>query len=234
MVEQDPKDGTERYINAKGVRSWRRNKGRKPSPRPPVFTEDQINNLAPITEDELSEAFGGIDIRNMQRGQNSMKKRRNSKFKPRNMDVMIRRSKAMELLRAGKSYWEISQYKALGYKSARDVENDMVRLFNQLLAEPAQHVLALQLARLDRIMQVLWPTITDQHGELRDRNYAIREFFNAMEMRNNLLGLNKPQEMIHTSQDMLDREWARLAEEYQHERKMLEAVEREEAEIDAE
>jgi hypothetical protein len=201
----------DRIVEEDGVVRYTR-EGRSPRKAPSAqgrkLSDEQIDDLAPISEDDLSNALGGVSIRNLNAGKTLGQRKRRSLGSPRSLDALLRRAKALELRRAGFTWQEIADRKSLGYTTPRHVQRDVMRLLSQLIDQPAQEVIALELSRLDAITQALWQNV--RNGDLP----ATDRLFMAMRMRQELLGLHKIniEHSVVTVSD-LDREIARLTVE---------------------
>lgn len=195
-----------------GVVRYRRppevQKRNAPSPRGRTLTDEQIDGLAPIAEEDLSRALGTMSVDNILKGKTQGYKKRNGLGRSRSLDIMLRRAKALELRRAGFTWQEIANRKSLGYNSARNAQRDVHRLLQQMIDTPAKEVLALELSRLDAITQALWTNV--RNGDLA----AIDRIYAAMRMRHTLLGLDQINinHSVVTVTD-LDREIERLTSE---------------------
>lgn len=96
-----------------------------------------------------------------------------------------RRVRALELRKQGLSYREIAQ--KTGYASAASARRAVLSLLRRVLREPAEAVRDLELARLDKLLQSLWPrAVFDGDLGAVDRILAI------MRRRAELLGLDAP------------------------------------------
>lgn len=171
-----------------GVVRWKRPPGvqkrNAPSPKGRTLSDEQIDGTEEITEDELSRALGGMSVDNLMRNKSHSYKKRNGLGRPKSLDVMLRRAKALELRRAGFTWQEIANRKVLGYSSARAVQRDVARLLSQMIDVPAREVLGVELSRLDAITQALWSNV--RSGDLA----SIDRVFTAMRHRAELLGLH--------------------------------------------
>lgn len=159
--------------------------------------------------EEWRQTLSTMGVANMSRKRGYGNARRHSVSNPRNIDVALRRAKALELRRAGYSYEEISRVKSLGYTGVAQVSKDMQRLFQQMLDEPAKDVLALELSRLEAVIRYLWQQV--RNGDLP----AMDRLFHAMKIKHNLLGLNRPIQHQMVSSDTMDAEIQRLTGELQ-------------------
>lgn len=207
-----PKAGSESYLDSDGnVRyRWdRKNNQRKASTLPDILTEEQLTGEESISEQEWRQVLErmGMAESNRTKGKNARQKRRNSNKTPKGIDVTMRRAKALELRRAGYSYEEIARVPSLGYKQAGHVQQDLSKLYSQMLDEPAKDVLALELSRLEAVVRYVWQQVRE--GELP----AIDRLLTAMRIKHQLLGLNKPIQHEVVTTDHLDNEVERLTRE---------------------
>lgn len=172
------------------------------------MSDRQIDGLDEIDDTDLSAALGTMSVDNLMKGKTHGYKKRHGAGRPRNLDILLRRAKALELRRAGFTWQDISNRKALGYKDARQAQRDVHRLLQQMIDTPAREVLALELSRLDAITQVLWNAV--RQGDLA----SIRELMQSMRMRQDLLGLTKINiQHQHVTVTDLDNEIHRLTRE---------------------
>ena len=101
----------------------------------------------------------------------------------RSPEVALRRAKALNLRRAGKSYPDIAA--ELGYSGAGSASKDVSRALDQVVQEAGKQLIQLERERLDGLLAILWPLA--ERGDVR----AARECVRVMERRARLLGLDK-------------------------------------------
>lgn len=75
--------------------------------------------------------------------------------------------KAFELRKSGAPYERIAE--ALGYKNASTAEAAARRVMKQAYSGDAEELLALELARLDQMLMVLWPKVREGSFQAMDR-----------------------------------------------------------------
>jgi hypothetical protein len=200
----------EKYIDEEGRTRYRRPPGRpiRQTSKSRSLTDEQIEGTAPVDDSQLEQALGGMKLDNLLKNKSQGYKKRHGFGRPRSLDVLLRRAKALELRRAGFTWQEIANRKSLGYSSARNAERDVHRLLQQMIDTPAKEVLALELSRLDAVTQVLWQQV--RGGDLG----AINALFQSMKMRADLLGLNQINiRHEHVTVNDLDQEIERLTKE---------------------
>lgn len=148
--------------------------------------------------------------------------------------VALRRAKVLQMRAAGATYEQILAQFPNDYKSRAAVVQDVQRALMSTVGEPAAELRALESARLDmlwvRAMHVLTKThivvsngqvmyITGTDGVKRPLEddapvlAAVRELRNLSESRRKLLGLDAPAQVQVMSDDSIDAEIRRLAEE---------------------
>jgi hypothetical protein len=102
----------------------------------------------------------------------------------RAVSLTERRRRALELRRAGATYEQIAA--ALGYFDSSGARKAVKKGLRQTLAEPAAELRQLELLRLDRLHETLWPRAVA--GQVR----AIDRVLRIMARRAALLGLDAP------------------------------------------
>lgn len=100
------------------------------------------------------------------------------------IDLAERKRKALELRKAGAGYQEIAD--SLGYANAGGAYKAVRAALRALVKEPAEEVLALELARLDAMLAGIWLDARKGHVLKIDRALKI------MARRADLLGLDAP------------------------------------------
>lgn len=93
-------------------------------------------------------------------------------------------ARALELRKQGKSLQQIAD--ALGYASPSGVHQALTRAIAQTVAEPAADVRALELLRLDSLLERAWRKV--EAGDLAPGDFILR----LMTRRAKLLGLDAP------------------------------------------
>ena len=101
----------------------------------------------------------------------------------RSPEVALRRARALDLRRAGKSYPDIAA--ELGYSGAGSASKDVSRALDQVVQEAGKQLIQLERERLDGLLAILWPRA--ERGDVR----AARECVRVMERRARLLGLDR-------------------------------------------
>ncbi len=91
---------------------------------------------------------------------------------------------ALELRKAGATYDEIAR--RLGYSNRSAARRLVVRALDRTVSEPANELRTLECARLDALLQALWPKAME--GNPRSVEVALQ----VMERRARLLGLDAP------------------------------------------
>ena len=100
------------------------------------------------------------------------------------IDVAERRRKALELRKAGVGFQEIADQ--LGYKDASGAYRAIRAALRAIIKEPAEEVLALELARLDAMLAGIW--LDARKGNVLKIDRALK----IMARRADLLGLDAP------------------------------------------
>jgi hypothetical protein len=103
------------------------------------------------------------------------------------LTAVERQRAALELRKAGKSYEAIAQ--ELGYGGPSSAHNAVKAALRKTLQEPADDLRALEVARMDAMLDGLWPKVLD--GNPRAVEVAIK----VLERRARLLGLDAPQKI---------------------------------------
>jgi len=110
---------------------------------------------------------------------------REGKTSRRKLEVAERRRKVIELRLAGLKYREIfERYPDLGYRSVSAIAQDVTRALDQFVGEPVRELVAVEMARLERLNQALWPRA--MQGDLQ----AIATGVRLSESRRKLSGLD--------------------------------------------
>lgn len=150
-----------------------------------------------------------------------------SKTSPRRVNVALRRAQALQLRADGLTHEEIAQQ--LNYKTRAALTQDLQRAMLAVVAEPAEEVRALELARLDmlwrRAMEVLVRQhVTVSHGKVVQLNgepllddgpvlAAIDRLLRIQERRAKLLGLDAPTRHEVVTLDLIESEIKKLTAE---------------------
>lgn len=98
------------------------------------------------------------------------------------IQAKIRAAKALELRAEGMTFDEIA--KELGYSGRQGAHDAVIRSLKAILREPAEHLITLDLERLDKIWQVHY--LNAQSGDVQ----ALAGCLKIMERRAKLLGLD--------------------------------------------
>ncbi len=101
--------------------------------------------------------------------------------------IALRRKRALDLRVAGASYEQIAAALKLADKS--NARRDILEAIAEITREPAEEVLALELARLDAMFMGLWPEA--RKGD----THAVRAAIRVMDRRAKYLGLDEPDEV---------------------------------------
>jgi hypothetical protein len=107
-----------------------------------------------------------------------------SKTSRRRVAAAERKRQALELRKSGATYAQIRD--AVGYRSTASAYQAVVSALRELTREPAEEVLRLELARLDRLLLAVWPRA------IQGDDRAIRSAVAVLERRAKLLGLDAP------------------------------------------
>jgi AraC-like DNA-binding protein len=102
-----------------------------------------------------------------------------------------RQRQALNARKAGKSYQEIAR--EVGYKSASGAHAAVRLALKKTLQEPADELRKLEIARLDAMLEAVWPQV--EKGDARSVEVALK----IEERRARLLGLDAPSEVDVTS-----------------------------------
>lgn len=117
-----------------------------------------------------------------------------------------RQRRALEMRKAGKSYQAIAE--TLGYASTGGAHKAVHSALTKTLSEPADAVRQLELARLDALLEALWPGATgakaapweeDGRPESEVDVERVDRVLKIMERRAKLLGLDAPTKADVTS-----------------------------------
>jgi hypothetical protein len=98
--------------------------------------------------------------------------------------ALERQRQALELRKAGVGFQQIADQ--LGYGGPSGAFNAVARALQKVIQEPAEAVLALELARLDAMLLGLWPKARAGHASAVDRVLKL------MDRRAKYLGLDAP------------------------------------------
>lgn len=111
-------------------------------------------------------------------------RRSSAKFDAKICDANERTRKALELRKAGATYDQIAAQ--LGYGNRSNAYRAVKEAIHEIIREPAEEVLQLELARLDALLLGCWQKA--KTGDSRAIDRAIR----VMERRSAYLGLDAP------------------------------------------
>lgn len=117
-----------------------------------------------------------------------MPARENTRDKIR-LNAVERQRQALELRRAGTGYEAIAR--AVGYAGPGPAHKAVQSALKRMLAEPAEEVRALELARLDRLQMAHWPRAIGSGGVAPDP-VATATVLRIMERRAKMMGLDAP------------------------------------------
>jgi uncharacterized protein YicC (UPF0701 family) len=126
-----------------------------------------------------------------------------------NPEVIDKERRVLELRRSGITFDVIAE--EVGYASASGAYNAFVRSLKRTLQVPADEVRQIEIDRLDKLQQAMWPQAMEGHPAAIDRIIRI------MERRAKLLGLDAPTKLqqevtVYEVGTDIDREVQRLAE----------------------
>lgn len=105
----------------------------------------------------------------------------------RRIDATERQRQALEYRKAGKDFVTIARL--CGYASKSAAYKAVVTALRDITREPAEEVLALEVARLDAMLDALWPHI---RADGKDMTWCVDRVLKVMERRASLLGLDAP------------------------------------------
>lgn len=112
----------------------------------------------------------------------------------RRIEVAERRRKLLELRKAGMTYQRIVElHPELGYKTRSAAAQDAKRALRDVLDEAARDVLALELSRLDGLLEPVW--VQARKGNLGAVDRALR----IMDRRARFLGLDYADRNVEAS-----------------------------------
>jgi hypothetical protein len=113
-----------------------------------------------------------------------MKKRmsNNAKTSPQTIEAKTRAAKALELRKEGRTFEQIAV--EAGYSCKQSAYDAVKRAILEIIREPAEEVLKIDLERLDAIWQI--PYLNAQSGDVNAVNTCLK----IMERRARLLGLD--------------------------------------------
>lgn len=103
------------------------------------------------------------------------------------LTAVERQRAALELRKAGKSYEAIAR--ELGYGGPSSAHNAVKAALRKTLQEPADDLRALEVARMDAMLDGLWPKV------LAGNPRAVEVAIKVLERRARLLGLDAPQKI---------------------------------------
>lgn len=108
-----------------------------------------------------------------------------SRTSVRRLAAHERQIRALELRRQGKSFPEIAR--ELGYRGVASAYDAVMGALRATLREPAEQVRALELERLDIMLNAVWPAALE--GDIAAQQQVLR----LMDRRARYLGLDAPQ-----------------------------------------
>ena len=108
---------------------------------------------------------------------------KNSSTAPRHILATERRIQALALRKQGLDYAEIAR--RVGYSNRGNAYHAVIQELSQLRHEAGDEVLALELARLDALLNAIWP------AAMKDKNDAVDKVLRIMQRRARLMGLDK-------------------------------------------
>lgn len=121
----------------------------------------------------------------------------------RKIDIAVRREKALKLRISGASYDQIAD--GLGYADGSNVRRDIMAAIKDIIKEPAEEVLKLELSRLDTMLMAMFKKARAGDASAVDRVIRI------MDRRAAYLGLDAPKESsVEVKTDSRDRILTRL------------------------
>lgn len=116
------------------------------------------------------------------------------KTAPRKVDQLIRQREAVHLRAEGKSYDQIAELLGVSNKSV--AYKAVTAALSTLAAETredADRLRALELARLDEVLQIAWEIAHDDKARRGERLAAVDRVMKVSERRSKLLGLDAPE-----------------------------------------
>ncbi len=122
-----------------------------------------------------------------------MARRREPKDSERRITAKERQRECLELRKAGLSYQAIADH--LGYKSKSTPHDAVMDAIHEIIREPAEDVLALELMRLDELWLPQWAQA--RKGDPK----AMAACVKLMERRAKYLGLDAPTKVENTGKD---------------------------------
>lgn len=119
------------------------------------------------------------------------------------VEIAQKRAEILELRKAGMTFPAIA--KAMGYKDHSGVVKAYQKAMHETLAQPANEIRELEVARLDQMWQTWYPKAVGGNAGALDRCLRI------MERRARLLGLDAPTQMRLMVDDQTAREIEELS-----------------------
>ena len=113
--------------------------------------------------------------------------------RPDRVKTLEREEQALELRRAGASYREIARILRVSVRTAHSVVQRGIGRHISAVADQGEHVLHLELDRLDRLLRAVWPQAIQGQPQAVDRALRI------MERRSSFLGLDAPRKIAPTT-----------------------------------
>ena len=117
----------------------------------------------------------------------------------------LRRAQAIELRRSGADVESIAR--KLGYNTIAACEQDIGRAYTQVMRTSTEEARALDLLRIDRMIQSVWPDARD--GALT----AVDRVVKLIDMRAKLIGTYAPVQVEQVTMDAIEQEIKRLENE---------------------
>lgn len=106
------------------------------------------------------------------------------KASPKRIAAMERQRQALDLRKSGMSFERIGEL--LGYANSKGAWKAVQAALRTMLREPAESVRVLEEARLEAMLQAVWPRV------LKDEPFAIDRALKILARRAKLLGLDAP------------------------------------------
>ena len=116
-----------------------------------------------------------------------------SQMSPRRVEAALKQRTALELRMAGRTWQEIAEH--LGYANHSGAIAAVRTALSKTLQEPAENFRAMQLERLEKIIQVYWPMML--RGDIAGGNMCLK----AIKDLRDMLRLDSPTKIEYSGPD---------------------------------
>lgn len=122
--------------------------------------------------------------------------RNKNQSSPQTIEAKERAAKALQFRKEGLTFDEIAEQ--VGYKSKQSAHDAVMRAIKEIIREPVNELVTLDLERLDVLWQIQY--LNAQAGDVQALNACMK----IMERKSKLLGLDAPEKKELTGKDGVD------------------------------